>query len=188
MRQVFVEKPKGSSQDRLEKILIYKTWAMHSLFTLFKVFGATSGSAPWLDMPKPPCQDWELENDQRTALEAEEAGLCLPLNYNYELMRKIYPLLKEAGKVLVFVSVLLDFLIIKWRNLAHLCIVVELMFFIPYNFIVSDTKSYSDINIMQSHLVGYLALYSNRGWQIVLITCMMLLNCYFLLDSVLERD
>ena len=82
----------------------------------------------------------------------------------------------------------MDFLIIKWRGLVHLCIVFELMFIIPLNVIVNESKSYSDFSIMQGQLFIFLALYSNRGWQIVLLTCVMMFLCYFILDSVLERE
>lgn len=62
------------------------------------------------------------------------------------------------------------------------------MFIIPLNVIVNESKSYSDFSIMQGQLFIFLALYSNRGWQIVLLTCVMMFLCYFVLDSVLERE
>ena len=188
LKYVFGKKPEGHSQDNLDKILKYKTWCFHTLYSLFKLYNLAAGLTTWNELPKLSCADFVLKNDSYQELDAEKEGLCMALNYDRSFVESIHSPISTILKALTIISIVLDVLIIKWRPLVHLCLIVDITHEVLRVMIPSPKTAYKMNFFLVAMQFMWAAFYTNKGFQVIYTVILTFLQIFVSFTFVLGAD
>ena len=150
-----------------------RAWALHSTYSVIKIFLWTSGQSIWLsDVESCEAAQSSLvgrELEVEAPLDPPEDGdQCVPFDFREDLVENFKSPIKYISMVMVILSCILDIAIYKKRNLVDLILYMELLHLTFLTTIPSPNNNYTDLYIILGHYIMLTVFYTNTGGQIII--------------------
>ena len=95
---------------------------------------------------------------------------CLPFDFKYDTVADFKPIFEVCCMTVIFLSILILFLSLKWRRLLNYIIYFDNTFIVLCSFIPSDQADYNNIAAFYMLFMSLIFFYTEVGSQIIFIS------------------